>query len=47
MTSKVGAVAGRAIPVFGWVYTAYELGKVAVLSVKKYNAVVDVSDQVF
>ncbi len=47
MTSKIGSIAGRAIPVFGWAYTAYELGKVAVISVKKYNAVVDGADQVF
>ncbi|HXR00754.1 MAG TPA: hypothetical protein VN798_10220 [Pseudomonas sp.] len=47
MTGKVGAVFGRAIPVFGWAYTAYELTAVAIKTVQKYNAVVDPEDQAF
>ena len=47
MTAKAGAVIGRAIPVFGWAYTAYELSSVAIKTVQKYNAVVDPEDQAF
>ncbi len=47
MTSKAGAVIGRAIPVVGWAYTAFELTTVAVKTVRKYNAVVEPEDRVF
>lgn len=47
MTSKAGAVVGRAIPVIGWAYTAYELTLVSTKTVQTYNAIVDPEDQVF
>ncbi|MFJ3521644.1 STM2901 family protein [Pseudomonas sp. NPDC090203] len=47
MTSKAGAVFGRAIPVVGWAYTAYELTSVAIKTLKKYNAIVKPEDQAF
>lgn len=47
MTAKAGAVFGRAIPVFGWAYTVFELTAVAIKTVHKYNAIVDAEDQAF
>jgi hypothetical protein len=47
MTKNAGAVIGRAIPVLGWGYTAYELMTVAIKTIRKYNAVVDHEDQAF
>jgi hypothetical protein len=47
MTSKVGAVAGRAIPVVGWAYTFFELTSVLIKTIERYNAIVDPEDQAF